>query len=755
MRRPRVKRKVFLRWLLTYFALISVSIFFINSIHAIYIKRMNEDLSRLNQAYLKQVYSLFDEQFNTLDRMVYTLGLDKQFTNIIYKKKPLLAADRYDISKMRSFIGTIASSNSLIENIDFYIDEPDFLISGESVYYNNMIDLYTIKTYSMPQNEYCKLMSEDFEKKIFRLNNRYDKGLKTNKLVYLQTLPIDLKGTYKGSLMLGINEDTLDAYFENNMFPNSRILVLNEDRELIYSNDRTLYHTKTSDNMLSDKKSEISLDNTVFIKNSISTKIHNWTYVSLIPKTIYYARVNELRNRIYALTVIFFLLNILIAYYFAVVMYRPVKRIVTNIKKDGMITDQTEYDYIEKVIVDNVKAQESMKHDLQIQRQSLKNEFLFKLLSGYIKDSKYIKEQIQRFDIFINPKGYQIIMLEYDTKQEDHSEILLSQFIIRNVFEEILMGYYSIQTVDFGKRITLILNIENDSIAIEELESTLLTTTKFIKERFFLNCYIGISNIHDTLMDVQEAYRESLRAIIHVSLMDGQIIAYTRDIDKLGSQYEFTSEQEQCLINFIRTGDRERAGNIIDTIIYNNTKKQLKIDSIQCLMFDILGAIIKTGDSEVFNTMLDEKDPIRFLRETSSIEEMKQIISQVLEFACSLNAGKLQESSIKGTIDEYIKQHYSDSNLNVSLLGEAFNLTPAYLSRIYKKETGNSLLYAINAIRIEAAMELLLRTDLSVNEISERVGYYYSNAFIRFFKKHTGLTPGQYKSAYKCTIFHQ
>ncbi|MBN2877061.1 MAG: helix-turn-helix domain-containing protein, partial [Bacilli bacterium] len=40
----------------------------------------------------------------------------------------------------------------------------------------------------------------------------------------------------------------------------------------------------------------------------------------------------------------------------------------------------------------------------------------------------------------------------------------------------------------------------------------------------------------------------------------------------------------------------------------------------------------------------------------------------------------------------------------------------------------------------------LTETSLSIHEISERVGYLYSNAFIRFFKNQIGMTPGQYKN---------
>lgn len=72
-------------------------------------------------------------------------------------------------------------------------------------------------------------------------------------------------------------------------------------------------------------------------------------------------------------------------------------------------------------------------------------------------------------------------------------------------------------------------------------------------------------------------------------------------------------------------------------------------------------------------------------------------------------------------------------------------MTPAYLSSIYKKCTGDSLLKFINQTRIDEA-ERLLAEGISVVEAAERVGFRDSSTFIRTFKKFTGATPGQLKS---------
>lgn len=51
----------------------------------------------------------------------------------------------------------------------------------------------------------------------------------------------------------------------------------------------------------------------------------------------------------------------------------------------------------------------------------------------------------------------------------------------------------------------------------------------------------------------------------------------------------------------------------------------------------------------------------------------------------------------------------------------------------------------LNNIRIRKAQELLKSTDLQIQEIADRVGYFDSKYFSRQFKLATGMTPAQFR----------
>lgn len=72
-------------------------------------------------------------------------------------------------------------------------------------------------------------------------------------------------------------------------------------------------------------------------------------------------------------------------------------------------------------------------------------------------------------------------------------------------------------------------------------------------------------------------------------------------------------------------------------------------------------------------------------------------------------------------------------------------LTSKYLSTIIKERTGRTALSWINEALISSTKYMLKTTDLTILQISDELNFPNPSFFGRFFKKHTGMTPGQYR----------
>ena len=205
------------------------------------------------------------------------------------------------------------------------------------------------------------------------------------------------------------------------------------------------------------------------------------------------------------------------------------------------------------------------------------------------------------------------------------------------------------------------------------------------------------------------------------------------------------------MINCIKSGEYESAQSILNTIYKNNFEKQtMTLNTARCLVFNIISTMIKAISSN--NGSLDEAfvnsdDYITRLFQYSSIREHKEFLSKMLKDLCEYNRNNVkEENSIADKIIEYINANYKDVNLNVAAVAEHFKLHPTYISNIFKKQTGKSLLDYIKYVRIEAAKKLLKEKDDTIEVIAQECGFSNSKTFTRTFKAITGLTPGKYKT---------
>jgi len=84
---------------------------------------------------------------------------------------------------------------------------------------------------------------------------------------------------------------------------------------------------------------------------------------------------------------------------------------------------------------------------------------------------------------------------------------------------------------------------------------------------------------------------------------------------------------------------------------------------------------------------------------------------------------------------------------------EQLKLSPAYLSRLFKKETGIPFSEYVNKMKTEEASALLLYTERTDTEISNLLAFSSQSYFIKIFRKHFGMTPKEYKKRYKIPVF--
>ena len=93
-----------------------------------------------------------------------------------------------------------------------------------------------------------------------------------------------------------------------------------------------------------------------------------------------------------------------------------------------------------------------------------------------------------------------------------------------------------------------------------------------------------------------------------------------------------------------------------------------------------------------------------------------------------------------------IQRHFAEP-CAVDELARAVNVSPSYLTRLFRDQTGRSPASFVREVRLRRAYELVQTTFLSIKEVMAAVGWNDPSHFSRTFKRHFGVSPQGLRAA--------
>jgi AraC-like DNA-binding protein len=276
------------------------------------------------------------------------------------------------------------------------------------------------------------------------------------------------------------------------------------------------------------------------------------------------------------------------------------------------------------------------------------------------------------------------------------------------------------------------------------LEDDIEYTQRQIKGQFDVSVSTALGERRRGIEGIYYSNLEARETLQYLDIKNGQTILHYRDIKNQDTRYQFPQEMEQKLINLILLGDGEAASGLVRRLFEMNSSKNGPPGPVlRILAVDILASVMKGTSGRECRL----PDPALLSPEQIPVKDLAASLEKTIREVCAANRLALEKKNsprISEKVKEYINENFRNPDINISITGFHFNISPFYLSRIFKEETGAGLLEYINTIRIEEGKKLLAQGQ-SIVKTAEMTGFRDSNAFIRVFKKLTGVTPGQYK----------
>jgi AraC-like DNA-binding protein len=96
-------------------------------------------------------------------------------------------------------------------------------------------------------------------------------------------------------------------------------------------------------------------------------------------------------------------------------------------------------------------------------------------------------------------------------------------------------------------------------------------------------------------------------------------------------------------------------------------------------------------------------------------------------------------------VQKILRKAESGATLTIRDLAHEFHLSPSYLQRLFKHQTGISMSEWLIEQRLQKAAHLLANSYMSVKEIAHQVGYEHASSFIRAFERRYTQPPARYR----------
>lgn len=229
-----------------------------------------------------------------------------------------------------------------------------------------------------------------------------------------------------------------------------------------------------------------------------------------------------------------------------------------------------------------------------------------------------------------------------------------------------------------------------------------------------------------------------------------EVQAETASVDGTPKPYPAAAIQESILIS-LRLSDHDTLGEV-KRAIQSLRPSEVTSEYVYTMLMGLVSIGLSfAGERGIASDNLwgnqSGHSPDKQLRRCTNWEETEACLLDFFGRLIRLTESTRQTKSYKLYTDAkaYIEQHYTEEDLSVEAVATELFVDPSYLRRVFRKESGYSVLDHITHTRMKRAKELIQKGNMKLSTIAYEVGYSDPNYFSKSFKKKFGMTPTEFE----------
>lgn len=660
-------------------------------------------------------------------------------SRLLFYDKPSI----YDVTAAMSELGNYLNSMPYIDSIyvynprtsDFYVASRD---SQNGVYSES----------ELMDKDILKLLNNYQDIKPFTpIPRTYLGGVDGNEETAVYTFlcfdAINWNRTISSAVIVNISSAWLHKEFSGNELQGVTYLLDDHGRFLSGSRLTPENLTPSERNLIDNKiigNKEGAFVDTFQGRNSLisytSPDSLGWQYVRITPYKLITKQTTTIRNTILLISAVIWFIGLLFSRILSKRLYTPIGRIVDEM---------------------NVLATEKRDNMYTLRQNTLRD-----LVLG-MRPAQTMTQLIKLRQLGIElhfDKGYRLILLRMDRyadlQKNQGSSISPYKFAIMNIASEVCDQNLQVETVDMNDDSVLLL-LNASVYSPSQLEDALVENLlQQIQDACSSYLKTGISSVYGPLSqnadELNSLYRQVKEASLHRMFYGhGSIINAAQISELQQSVYIYPADLEKKLVDALVNGRVQEAFGSFSEIVDKTREHsyhvvQLAVSRVTVTVKSVIDNIQKSA-----SISLDGISVVPSLDDFETTTELKTAFLHLFEEIGERLADKrsFKQNDLIRQINEKITTSYMDPNLSLNLIADELDMSPIYISRVYKQQTLTAIMDVVMETRMQEVSRLLRETDLSVSAIAEQAGFTSSSYLHRMFKRHFSVTPIEYRRASK------
>jgi two-component system response regulator YesN len=543
--------------------------------------------------------------------------------------------------------------------------------------------------------------------------------------------------------------DSTRMYDSFSQIPSDRnFYIVDDSNQTIFSASKRSLPNEIRKNLSALPSSGYELKGTdyYFYLKSAET---GFTYILAVPFASISDQITRLNLIMIILLAVSIIISIAVSVFFSVRFNNPLTAIIQSIQQVNTEQAPTrsrimEFNVISEKLYDLFKKNEDIHKDLHV-KNSLLQQF------AYLSKVKMIHTNIQDVKIPIDTdKPYQLLLFQLMFKERLLLDLELdanrASYYIKEFIHSVFMQSFP-DSVTFQIEKDQILTILFTDCDAPDLTSMLGKIKDFLApDADYYDVSVAVSPLNTDSMDFNSVFEHVSKLLKQRQLGEGvQVI--DGDAPSASKQLWFPQAKEKDFTANLATGNDAMTIPLVMKLLEQACKEQATFYQMYDLSKEIENLIVKSMVS--LNLPLpylnDQRSSVDLLKDCRTLGQFQDFFRNILtQSATAVQQKKTNTDYITSFVMNYVEDHFG-GDLSLELIAEKLNITGTYLSTYFKEKNDMNFSDYIHTFRMNKAMELLQKTDLKIQDVAGLVGYYTVASFNRMFKKHTGMTPSEFR----------